>query len=121
MPKLAALRSIQWKTLHRSNHSCAPVSGVDLHLRRHGANAATDLSAATQTSGQQHGSCLALEGCPPDGFHSAPKRGQRPRRNRATIPADIATVRKGIMPKDTIQKLKQIEKLSKRLRSELNP
>ena len=38
-----------------------------------------------------------------------------------TIPADIATVRKGIMPQDTIQKLKQIEKLSKRLRSELNP
>jgi hypothetical protein len=38
-----------------------------------------------------------------------------------TIPTDVANVRKGIMPKDVIQKLKQIEKLAKRLRSELNP
>lgn len=38
-----------------------------------------------------------------------------------TIPADVANVRKGIMPKDTLQKLKQIEKLSKQLRSQLNP
>lgn len=38
-----------------------------------------------------------------------------------TIPLDVANVRRGTMPKDTIQKLKEIEKLSKRLRSELNP
>jgi len=36
-----------------------------------------------------------------------------------TIPADVANVRRGTMPKDVIQKLKQIEKLSKHLRSEL--
>jgi hypothetical protein len=38
-----------------------------------------------------------------------------------TIPVDIANIRGGTLPKDTIQKLKEIEKLSKRLRSELNP
>ena len=38
-----------------------------------------------------------------------------------TIPSDVESVRKGMLPKDVIQKLKQIEKLSKRLRSELNP
>lgn len=38
-----------------------------------------------------------------------------------TIPADVASVRRGMLPKDMIQKLKQIEKLSKRLRSELTP
>lgn len=38
-----------------------------------------------------------------------------------TIPTDVASVRRGALPKDTIQKLKEIEKLSKRLRSELNP
>ena len=38
-----------------------------------------------------------------------------------TIPADVTSVRKGILPKDVIEKLKQIEKLSKRLRTELNP
>ena len=38
-----------------------------------------------------------------------------------TIPADVASIRKGILPKDVIEKLKQIEKLSKRLRTELNP
>ena len=42
-------------------------------------------------------------------------------RTAQTIPTDVASVRKGILPKDTIQKLKDIEKLSKRLRSELNP
>ena len=42
-------------------------------------------------------------------------------RTAQTIPADIANVRRGALPKDTIQKLKEIEKLSKRLRSELNP
>src|SRR5579863_4311413 len=38
-----------------------------------------------------------------------------------TIPLDVASVRSGILPKGFIQKLKQIEKLSKHLRSELNP
>ena len=38
-----------------------------------------------------------------------------------TIPSDLANIRRGTLPKDTIQKLKEIEKLSKRLRSELNP
>ena len=38
-----------------------------------------------------------------------------------SIPADIESVRKGMLPKEIIQKLKQIEKLSKQLRNELNP
>ena len=38
-----------------------------------------------------------------------------------TIPSDIASIRRGALPKDTLEKLKEIEKLSKRLRSELNP
>ena len=42
-------------------------------------------------------------------------------RTAQTIPSDVANVRRGTLPKDTIQKLKEIEKLSKRLRSELQP
>jgi hypothetical protein len=42
-------------------------------------------------------------------------------RTAQTIPSDVANVRRGTLPKDTIEKLKEIEKLSKRLRSELNP
>ncbi len=42
-------------------------------------------------------------------------------RTAQTIPSDVASVRKGMLPKDVIEKLKQIEKLSKRLRTELNP
>jgi hypothetical protein len=42
-------------------------------------------------------------------------------RTAQTIPSDVAVIRQGKLPKDTIQKLKEIEKLSKRLRSELNP
>ncbi len=42
-------------------------------------------------------------------------------RTAQTIPSDVANVRKGMLPKDVIEKLKQIEKLSKRLRTELNP
>jgi len=38
-----------------------------------------------------------------------------------TIPPDVASMRKGMRPKDVVEKLKQIEKLSKRLRTELNP
>ena len=36
-----------------------------------------------------------------------------------TVPADLTKVREGMLPKDAIEKLKQIEKLSKHLRSEL--
>lgn len=36
-----------------------------------------------------------------------------------SVPADIKTVNNGILPKDLLPKLKRIEKLSKRLRSEL--
>jgi len=42
-------------------------------------------------------------------------------RTAQTIPTDVAGVRQGMLPKDIIEKLKRIEKLSKRLRSELNP
>ena len=42
-------------------------------------------------------------------------------RTAQTIPTDMASVRQGKLPKDIIQKLKQIEKLSKRLRGELAP
>lgn len=42
-------------------------------------------------------------------------------RTAQTIPSDIANIRRGTLPKDTIEKLKEIEKLSKLLRSELNP
>jgi hypothetical protein len=38
-----------------------------------------------------------------------------------TIPSDVTSVRKGTLPSDMIEKLKQIEKTSKRLRIELNP
>jgi hypothetical protein len=42
-------------------------------------------------------------------------------RTAQSIPTDVASVRKGMLPKDIIQKLKQIEKLSKHLRTQLNP
>ena len=42
-------------------------------------------------------------------------------RKAQSIPSDVASVRQGMLPKDVIEKLKQIEKLSKRLRTELNP
>ena len=38
-----------------------------------------------------------------------------------SIPSDVASVRQGTLPKDMLAKLKEIEKLSKHLRSELNP
>jgi hypothetical protein len=41
-------------------------------------------------------------------------------RTAQTIPSDVANIRKGMLPKDVIEKLKQIEKLSKRLRTQLN-
>jgi hypothetical protein len=42
-------------------------------------------------------------------------------RTAQSIPTDVASVRKGTLPKDMIQKLRQIEKLSKHLRSQINP
>ena len=42
-------------------------------------------------------------------------------RTAQTIPSDVASIRQGILPKDAIEKLEQIEKLSRRLRTELNP
>jgi hypothetical protein len=38
-----------------------------------------------------------------------------------SIPPDVADIRKGMLPKDVSYKLKQIEKLSKQLRGQLNP
>ncbi len=38
-----------------------------------------------------------------------------------SLPADMDYVSKGLLPKDTIEKLKRIEKLSKRMRGEINP
>jgi hypothetical protein len=38
-----------------------------------------------------------------------------------TLPADMMHVSHGLLPKDTIDKLKRIEKLSKHLRGEINP
>jgi hypothetical protein len=42
-------------------------------------------------------------------------------RTAQTIPDDMAALRKGTLPKDFIEKLKRIEKLSKRLRSQVTP
>ncbi|HEX6820503.1 MAG TPA: hypothetical protein VF123_00505 [Candidatus Sulfotelmatobacter sp.] len=36
-----------------------------------------------------------------------------------TVPADMTKIREGMLPKDAIEKLKQIEKLSKHLRSQM--
>jgi hypothetical protein len=36
-----------------------------------------------------------------------------------SIPSDIESINKGLLPKDAIEKLKQVEKLSKHLRSQL--
>jgi len=38
-----------------------------------------------------------------------------------TIPPDVSSIQKGLLPKDVIEKLKQIEKLSKQLRKQLSP
>ncbi len=38
-----------------------------------------------------------------------------------TLPGDIDNVNRGLLPKDVIEKLKRIEKLSKHLRGELAP
>ena len=38
-----------------------------------------------------------------------------------SIPPDVASIQKGLLPKDVVEKLKQIEKLSKQLRKQLSP
>ena len=38
-----------------------------------------------------------------------------------SVPPDIEQVKRGLLPKDTVEKLKRIEKLSKHLRGELAP
>jgi hypothetical protein len=38
-----------------------------------------------------------------------------------TIPSDVASIQRGLLPKDMLDKLKQIEKLSKSLRNALKP
>ncbi|MFZ0319209.1 MAG: hypothetical protein WAL56_08790 [Candidatus Sulfotelmatobacter sp.] len=38
-----------------------------------------------------------------------------------TIPLDVTSIQKGLLPKDIIEKLKEIEKLSKQLRKQLTP
>jgi len=38
-----------------------------------------------------------------------------------TLPSDIDSVNRGLLPKDVAAKLKRIEKLAKRLRGELSP
>ena len=38
-----------------------------------------------------------------------------------SIPSDIDSVSKGVLPKDVIAKLKRIEKISKHLRAEVTP
>lgn len=42
-------------------------------------------------------------------------------RQAQSIQSEVASVRQGMLPKDVLEKLKQVEKLSKRLRTELNP
>jgi flagellar motor component MotA len=38
-----------------------------------------------------------------------------------TIPSDVLRIQSGVLPKDMSEKLKQIEKLSKHLRSQIMP
>jgi hypothetical protein len=38
-----------------------------------------------------------------------------------TIPADVSSIQQGQLPKDFLEKLKEIERLSKHLRSEIKP
>jgi hypothetical protein len=64
---------------------------------------------------------------PPKVYHSAAaeakleKEADELSKLAQSIPPDVQSVGKGIFPKDMIHKLKQIEKLSKHLRSELAP
>ncbi|HUM03843.1 MAG TPA: hypothetical protein VLT90_00180 [Terriglobales bacterium] len=39
----------------------------------------------------------------------------------SSVPGDIDLVKKGLLPKDAVDKLKRIEKLSRRLRGQIQP
>ncbi|MBI3646078.1 MAG: hypothetical protein HY233_08965 [Acidobacteriales bacterium] len=39
----------------------------------------------------------------------------------ASIPGDVEQLKKGLLPKDAVDKLKRIEKLSKQLRGQIQP
>jgi hypothetical protein len=49
----------------------------------------------------------------------AQKEADELSRMAQTIPADVTRIREGMLPKDVLEKLKQIEKLSKHLRSDI--
>lgn len=62
---------------------------------------------------------------PPENvWHSDPRQRQKDAAELArlaeSLPADMEQVNRGILPKDVADKLKRIEKLSKKLRGELN-
>jgi hypothetical protein len=57
----------------------------------------------------------------PMDFAELQKEADELARTAQTIPDDVAALRKGTLPKDLLQKLKHIEKLSKRLRSQVSP
>ena len=38
-----------------------------------------------------------------------------------SVPADVDSINKGVLPKDAINKLKRIEKISRHLRGEISP
>jgi hypothetical protein len=64
---------------------------------------------------------------PPTVYHSAvaaaklEQEAEELSKLAQSIPPDVQSVAKGMFPKDIVQKLKQIEKLSKHLRGELAP
>ena len=52
-------------------------------------------------------------------FNQVQQEADELARTAQTVPADVVSIRRGMLPKDAIEKLKQIEKLSKKLRTEL--
>jgi len=81
------------------------------------------MSGSTSLNGS-HDLMVTDRQMPPMQRHIDPARLQKEANDLATaansIPRDIDNVRRGMLPKDIVQKLKQIEKLSKQLRIELN-
>ena len=76
--------------------------------------ASLDQEKQSQASGK-HPSTSA----PHADLEQAQREADELARMAQTVPADVTKVREGMLPKDAIEKLKQIEKLSKHLRSEL--
>ena len=60
-------------------------------------------------------------GAPHANLEQAQREADELARVAQTVPADVTKVREGMLPKDAIEKLKQIERLSKHLRAQLNP